>query len=163
VRDRLQYRKARRCMKIYFGFTVAGDRSSLSVARHLVSVLEALGHQVLTRHLVSDDASRVDRRIGPRDVYNRDLAWLRECDMFIGEVSGSSFGLGFEAGYLLGATEKPVVLMYSAEVEPKISLMITGNTHPRCTLVPYANPREAEDSLSRLLRRVSSKLAARSS
>jgi hypothetical protein len=41
-------------MKIYFGFTVAGDRSSIATARRVVQFLEDLGHEVLTRHLVSD-------------------------------------------------------------------------------------------------------------
>lgn len=138
-------------MKIYFGFTVAGDRASLAAARRMVALLEELGHEVLTRHLVSDGAGEADRKLGPREVYGRDLAWLGDCDIFIGEVSGSSFGLGFEAGYLLGATEKRVILLFRAESEKKISLMITGNTHPRCALVPYASEEAAEARLRELL------------
>jgi 2'-deoxynucleoside 5'-phosphate N-hydrolase len=138
-------------MRIYFGFTVAGDRSSLGAARRMVQIMEELGHEVLTRHLVSDDAGESDRRIGPREVYERDLAWLCAADLFIGEVSGSSFGLGFEAGYVLGATEKRAILLYRTEVEKKISLMITGNTHPRCTLAPYASIEQAEGFLAHLL------------
>jgi len=64
--------------------------------------------------------------------------------MFIAEVSGSSFGLGFETGYLLGATTKKVVLFYRREVESKISLLITGVTHPNCTLVPYSDLSDVE-------------------
>jgi hypothetical protein len=47
-------------------------------------------------------------------------------------------GLGFEAGYLLGGTSKRVLLFYRRDVEKKVSLLITGNTHPNCTLLPYA-------------------------
>ena len=64
------------------------------------------------------------------------MAWLEQCDLFIAEVSGSSFGLGFEVGYLLGATNKKVILLYRRELEHKLSLLISGNTHPDCTLVP---------------------------
>jgi hypothetical protein len=60
------------------------------------------------------------------------MNWLRECDPFLGEVSGSTFGVGFEAGYLLGAAAKPVLLFYAQEYEDKISLLITGNSHPNC-------------------------------
>ena len=126
-------------MKIYFGFTVAGDRSTVEVARRIVQVLEELGHEVLTRHLVDDNAREADRALGPREVYERDMRWLAASDIFIAEVSGSSFGLGFEAGYTLGATQKPAILFYRREAESRISLMITGNSHPRCTLVPYSN------------------------
>ena len=52
-------------MKIYFGFTVAGDRSTVETARSMVRCLEDLGHEVLTRHLVSDDARAADRLLGP--------------------------------------------------------------------------------------------------
>ena len=126
-------------MQIYFGFTVAGDRSAVTVARKIVGTLEEMGHEVLTRHLVEENAWEADRSISPREVYLRDMKWLEKCDMFIAEVSGSSFGLGFETGYLLGATTKKVVLFYRREVESKISLLITGVTHPNCTLVPYSD------------------------
>ena len=136
-------------MKIYFGFTVAGDRSSIDTARKVVHQLEELGHEVLTRHLVSDNAWEADRAISPQDVYRRDMAWLGQCELFIAEVSGSSFGLGFETGYLLGATSKKVVLLYRLEVQQKVSLLITGNTHPNCTLVTYTTAQEVEQFVAR--------------
>jgi hypothetical protein len=126
-------------MKIYFGFTVAGDRSTIEVARLVVGLLEELGHEVLTKHLVADDAWEADRAISARDVYKRDMAWLDRCHCFIAEVSGSSFGLGFEAGYLLGATQKSVILLYRSDLDKRLSLLITGNMHPNCELVPYSS------------------------
>jgi 2'-deoxynucleoside 5'-phosphate N-hydrolase len=132
-------------MKIYFGFTVAGDRSSVTTAARIVELLEELGHEVLTRHLIREDAWQADRSISPQEVYLRDMTWLKQCDLFVAELSGSSFGLGFETGYLLGATEKKVVLFYRRAVETKISLLITGITHPNCSLVPYSHFDEVED------------------
>src|SRR5579862_8156506 len=99
-------------MKIYFGFTVAGDRSTLDVARSIVVCLEELGHEVLTRHLVNENARAADASLGPQAVFQRDMAWIRKCDLFIAEASGSSFGVGFEAGYLLGAATAKVTLFY---------------------------------------------------
>lgn len=131
-------------MKIYFGFTVAGDRSTVETARGIVRWLEELGHEVLTRHLVSDQARAADRLLGPQVVFERDMAWLRECDLFLAEASGSSFGIGFEAGYLLGATSTKVILAYRADSIPRISLLITGNTHPNCTAFPYSSLPELE-------------------
>jgi nucleoside 2-deoxyribosyltransferase len=132
-------------MKIYFGSTVAGDRSSVVAATKIVELLTELGHEVLTRHLVREDAWQADRSISPQEVYRRDMTWLKQCDLFVAEVSGSSFGLGFETGYLLGATDKKVVLFYRRAVETKISLLITGITHPNCSLVPYSHLDEIED------------------
>lgn len=43
-----------------FGFTVAGDRSSVMAATKIVELLEELGHEVLTRHLIREDAWQAD-------------------------------------------------------------------------------------------------------
>jgi 2'-deoxynucleoside 5'-phosphate N-hydrolase len=137
-------------VKIYFGFTVAGDRSSLEIARRIVAYLEERGHEVLTRHLVDDNAAKLDRSVTPQHVYERDMRWLEQSDLFIAEVSGSSFGLGFEAGYLLGSSARQAMLFYRREVESRISLLITGNTHPRCTVAPYSEFAEIEAHLGEL-------------
>jgi nucleoside 2-deoxyribosyltransferase len=134
-------------MKIYFGFTVAGDRSQIGTARRVVELLEAMGHEVLTRHLVSHNAAQMDRTIGPQQVYERDMNWLRQCDIFIAEVSGSSFGLGYETGYVLASSQKKALLFYRRDAAPRISLLITGNTHPNCLLAPYSEPDEIEAQL----------------
>lgn len=139
-------------MKIYFGFTVAGNRSAIETARSVVQLLEEGGHEVLTRHLVDDNAWAADRLITPQEIYSRDLDWLRECDILIAEVSGSSFGIGFETGYLLGSTQKRAILFYRREVERSISLLITGNTHPNCSLVPYADAVEVENYIQQELK-----------
>src|SRR5215472_4646817 len=98
-------------MKIYFGFTVAGDRSSIEAARRVIVLLEEKGHEVLTRHLVSDDAWSRDRLIPPQ----------------------------FEAGYLLGTSTKKAILLYRCEIAARISLLITVNSHSNCVLVPYTD------------------------
>jgi len=109
-----------------------------------VELVVQMGHEVLTRHLVEDNAWEADRLITPKEVYLRDMKWLEQCDLFMAEVSGSSFGLGFETGYLLGANTKKVVLFYRRNVETKISLLITGITHPNCRLTPYSDLDEIE-------------------
>ena len=140
-------------MKIYFGFTVAGDRSTLVTARLMVACLEELGHEVLTRHLVNENARAADASLGPQAVFQRDMAWIRECDLFIAEASGSSFGVGFEAGYLLGAATAKVTLFYRSDFTDKLSLLITGNTHPNCTLVAYSSVAEVESFLRKRIGR----------
>lgn len=131
-------------MKIYFGFTLAGDPSGLVAARKIVDVLQGMGHEVLTAHLLGKDAWEAERRITPSDVCRRDTNWLSGRDKFLAEVSGSSFGLGFETGYHLGATKKRVVLFYQRDVEQKISLLITGTIHTNCRLVPYSRIEELD-------------------
>jgi 2'-deoxynucleoside 5'-phosphate N-hydrolase len=132
-------------MKVYFGFTVAGNRSAVEAAKKIAGILQSMGHEVLTNHLLREDAWEADRRVPPQEIFARDMRWLADCDIFIAEVSGSSFGLGFETGYLLGATPKKTVLFYDRTLESKISLLIVGNTLPNCILVPYSHVDELED------------------
>lgn len=117
----------------------------MEAAKKILGVLQSLGHEVLTSHLVLEDAWEADRRVPPQEIFARDMSWLAQCDLFVAEVSGSSFGLGFETGYLLGATEKKTILFFDRIAEQRISLLITGNTHPNCTLVPYSRLDELED------------------
>ena len=86
--------------------------------------------------------------------------WPAECDVFVAEVSGSSFGLGFETGYLLGATQKKTILFYERAAERRISLLIVGNTHRNCILVPYSGLDGLEDLVRQ---RVSSSLESSAS
>jgi hypothetical protein len=69
-------------MKIYFCFTFAGDRSGLEAASTIVRVLEELGHEMLKRCLIDDNAWEADRRSSAQEVYRRDMAWLEESQMF---------------------------------------------------------------------------------
>jgi nucleoside 2-deoxyribosyltransferase len=136
-------------MKIYLGFTVAGNRSSVEAAKTILGVLQSMGHEVLTSHLVQEDAWDADRRVTPQEIFARDMNWLAECDLFVAEVSGSSFGLGFETGYLLGATQKRTILFFERAAAERISLLITGNTHPNCSLVQYTQLSELEGLVRR--------------
>lgn len=138
-------------MKVYFAFTIAGDRSTLEHAKRIVELLESMGHEVITKHFLREDVFELDRLISPQEVFHRDMKWLQQCDIFMAEVSGSSFGTGFEAGYILGSTDKKAVLFYHRERDGKISLTVRGNTHPNCTVVPYSSFGDVEEFIRKNL------------
>lgn len=132
-------------MNIYLACTVRGDRGGLAGARALADLLEQAGHTVLTRHLLADDADAAESALSERDVFERDMRWLNSADLLIAEASGSSYGVGFEVGYVLGRAEQTgqrAVLLYDAARASQVSRLIAGNTHPACTTYPY---RDAAD------------------
>ncbi|NUR53238.1 MAG: nucleoside 2-deoxyribosyltransferase [Acidobacteria bacterium] len=132
-------------MIAYVACTVRGDRGAVEALRTLCARLEAKGHTVLTKHLLDDNVDAAEGALTARAVYERDIAWLERCDVLIAEASGSSYGVGFEVGYVLGRsaqTEQRVVLVYRADREEKISRLIAGAAHPRCTTIAY---RDADD------------------
>ncbi len=134
-------------MKIYLACTVRGDRGRTVVARALADALERIGHTVLTRHLLEEDVEGAESLLSERAVFERDLAWLEAADLLIAEASGSSYGVGFEVGYVLGRAdtrEQRVLLVYDAARRDIVSRLISGNVHPRCTTYAY---RDADDLL----------------
>ncbi|MGH9141686.1 MAG: nucleoside 2-deoxyribosyltransferase [Vicinamibacterales bacterium] len=127
-------------MKIYLACTVRGDRGGVLAGRTICERLERHRHQVLTKHLLADDVDTAEARITEREVFIRDLEWLGACDVLIAEASGSSYGVGFEVGYVLGrakATGQQVVLLYDAARRDTVSRLITGNSDPNCTTLGY--------------------------
>ena len=134
-------------MNIYLACTVRGDRGAIAISRALADAVESMGHVVLTRHLLTDDPDTEETRLTERDVYERDLRMLESADVLIAEASGSTYGVGFEVGYVLGrsgTTGQRVLLLYDRERRDRVSRLIVGNTHPACTTYPY---RSAADLL----------------
>jgi len=134
-------------MNVYLACTVRGDRGGLAAARAIADAVERHGHTVITRHLLADDVERAESALTERQVFERDIAWLDSSELLIAEASGSSYGVGFEAGYVLGRAERTgqrVLLLYDAARGASVSRLIAGNSHRFCTTYPYRN---AEDLL----------------
>ena len=127
-------------MRIYLACTVRGDRGGVIAGRLINERLQLHGHQVLTTHLLDDDVERAESALSERDIFERDVRWLNDCEVLVAEASGSSFGVGFEVGYVLGLsreTGKRVVLLYDAARASSISRLIAGNRHAACTTRAY--------------------------
>jgi hypothetical protein len=134
-----------RAVNIYLACTVRGDRGAVAVARALADTLEVLGHTVLTRHLLEDGVDTAEAMLSERAVFERDMQWLAAADVLVAEASGSSYGVGFEVGFVLGradVTDQRVLLLYDSARRPIVSRLIAGNVHPNCTTYPY---RDVED------------------
>jgi 2'-deoxynucleoside 5'-phosphate N-hydrolase len=132
-------------MTIYLACTVRGDRGGVLAGRAICERLQRHGHEVLTTHLLADDVETAESRLTAADVYRRDLEWLSGCDVLVAEASGSSYGVGFEVGYVLGrarSSRQRVVLLYDAAKKDKISRLITGNCDPHCETFAYTSLEE---------------------
>ena len=129
-------------MRVYLACTVRGDRSGVLAGRAICERLQHHGHEVLTTHLLADDVEGAESQLTEEQIYRRDLDWLTSCDVLVAEASGSSYGVGFEVGFVLGRahqTGQRVLLLYNAERRQAISRLITGNCDPACTTVGYTS------------------------
>jgi hypothetical protein len=130
---------------IYLACTVRGDRGGVLAGRAICERLEHHGHHVQTKHLLADDVEAAESTITEGEVFRRDMEWLTTCDVLVAEASGSSYGVGFEVGYVLGrahASGQRVVLLYDAARHDKVSRLITGNDDAACTTFGYGSIEE---------------------
>jgi len=113
-------------MKIYFSGSVSGGREDVALYCEVIKQLSAYG-LVLTEHI--GDA-RLDAGGEPDlsdlEIHDRDLAWLRQADWLVAEVSTPSLGVGYEIGK---ATEwgKSVLCLFRTENGSRLSRMIAGS------------------------------------
>lgn len=127
-------------MNIYFACSITGGREFEAVYQALVAALVWEGHQVPTAHLAEAGAGEREAALGPREVYARDVGWIRESDALIAEVSVPSHGVGYEIGFALNAG-KPVLALYREG--RKVSKMISGNPDANLRVQPYRDTEEA--------------------
>jgi nucleoside 2-deoxyribosyltransferase len=102
--------------------------------------LQAHGHEVLTTHLLADDVDRAEAALTESQIYQRDIEWLSHCDVLVAEASGSSYGVGFEVGFVIGRsrqTRQRVLLVYDEARRHSVSRLIAGNRDVACTTFAY--------------------------
>jgi nucleoside 2-deoxyribosyltransferase len=123
-------------MKIYFSCAITGGRDFEPVYQAITAALLSAGHTVPTAHLADSGVKTLEGRLSPRQVYERDIAWIKECDALVAEVSTPSHGVGYEVAYAL-SLGKPVLCLY--QEDRPITKMLSGNTNPTIQVSQYSN------------------------
>ena len=134
-------------MKVYLSGSIRGGRQFQKVYQIMLDFLRDNNHDVLTYHVAEKNILELETEQSDVDIFVQDEAWLDECDCLIAEVSVPSLGVGYEIADTL-ARKKPVLAIYDSKKGP-ISAMISGNTSPLISVLPY-------DSIPQLLERISS-------
>jgi len=127
-------------MNIYFSCSITGGRHDQQNYQAIVNHLMQLGHQVPTAILADANVMALENVVDPREVYLRDVNWVKNCDVLIAEVSTPSHGVGYEIALAL-SLGKPVFCCYQAG--RKVSKMILGNNHPTLQIGEYQNLEQA--------------------
>ena len=127
-------------MNIYFACSITGGRDFEPIYQSIIAALLADGHEVPTAHLADSGVKALEAVVNPREVYERDMAWIRACDVLLAEVSTPSHGVGYEIAHAL-SIGKLVLCVYRGG-QP-ISKMLTGNSHPNIQVKSYFDADEA--------------------
>ena len=130
---------------IYFSGSITGGRDDVALYGELIAAFEAAGHRVVSG-AVGDAAVGAGGEGGDaRAIYERDLAWIRESDLLVAEVSVPSHGVGYEISAARHLFGKPVVAL----TRRRCSAMIAGD--PEIELVEYT-PETVADAAAAVLR-----------
>ena len=136
-------------MKIYFSGSISGGREHEAIYQHLVAHLQAQGHVVLSAHVADPSVLEREKDMPPREVFERDVNWVRDCEAMIAEVSTPSLGVGYEYG-LAVQLGKPVLCVYRSGL--RLSKMISGNTAPNLMVAVYSSEAELDDRIAVFLK-----------
>jgi hypothetical protein len=136
-------------MKIYFSGSISGGREHEVIYQRVVARLQAQGHHVLSAHVADPLALEIERDLPPRDVFERDSNWVKECEALVAEVSTPSLGVGYE--YALAVQlGKPVLCVYRSGV--RLSKMISGNPAPNLCVAAYTSEAELDEQVDVFLK-----------
>lgn len=141
-------------MNLYFACSLTGGRDDEALYAAIVRHLLEAGHQVPTAHLAEPSVMELEAVVDAREVYDRDLKWIGECDALIAEVSTPSHGVGYEIARAL-SMDKPVLCCYQ-DGRP-VSKMILGNRSPGLVVRSYADERQALSVLDEYLEGLNSR------
>jgi hypothetical protein len=128
-------------MKIYFAGAIRGGREDDVLYLELVELLQAYG-TVLTEHIADEHLTSLGESMDDQAIHDRDLAWLKEADCLVAEVTTPSLGVGFE---IAKATELGlrVLCLFRPDTGRTLSALIAGSD--RLTVRVYQSPAEAEE------------------
>lgn len=112
-------------MKIYFAGSITGGRGDQNIYQTFITMLKEHG-TVLTEHLGNAALSSQGESLTAQEIYERDMAWIREADVVVAEVSTPSLGVGYEIGQA-EAMGKRILCLYRAQEGKRLSAMLAGN------------------------------------
>lgn len=136
-------------MKIYFSGSIRGGRQDQPRYQKLIEFLKR-DNQVLTEHVGQPNLQADGQtEMSDRQIRDRDIDWLKACDLVVAETTHPSLGVGYELAYAerLG---KPVIILHQ-KGKTRLSAMIAGTAYFD-DINYYSSLAEAEKILSQKIK-----------
>jgi nucleoside 2-deoxyribosyltransferase len=135
-------------MKIYFACSIRAGRDDAAtyaeLAKHINSKATLLTEIFVDSKLTSDGMHKPSSAI-----WKTDVAWVKEADAVIAEVTNPSLGVGYE---IAKAEEwsKPTMALFRDDGSRKLSAMIDGS--PNTKTVYYSTISEAKVAIDKFIK-----------
>ena len=102
---------------------------------------------VLTEHIGSPHLNLMEQGKRDADIYDQDMAWLRESDLLVAECTSPSLGVGYELAYAEKIGKHCHIFYDRTKIQ--LSAMLTGNQYFH--IHPYENESEIYVVLDEIL------------
>ncbi|MBE6038082.1 MAG: nucleoside 2-deoxyribosyltransferase [Anaerofustis stercorihominis] len=114
--------------KIYFCASVTGGRDNANIYYDAVNILKE-HFIILTEHLANKNLTSMgENDLTRKEIYERDIDYLNNCDFVIAECSTPSLGVGYELCYA-EKIGKPSFVLFKNAPNKRLSAMIEGNEY----------------------------------
>ena len=133
--------------KVYFAGSIRGGRDYAQFYTELISYIKSKNAIVLTEHIGDNNLLKQEKALTDKEIYLRDIAWLKECDIVIAECTKPSLGVGYELAYA-EKLNKPVTVLYRNK-ECNLSAMISGDEYFK--IFSYETKEEAFNIIDKIL------------
>lgn len=134
-------------MRIYCAGAIKGDITYQKYYKWIVDYLYEKNHVAyseLNKELFTN------LTLTDREIFTRDIQWLKESELMIAEISGPSLGVGFEISFALYVLNIPVLALFQPAVT-KVSAMITGCTSDLLTVQSYSSYDELKEYIDKFI------------
>ena len=134
--------------KIYFACSIRGGREDAATYGQLVGIIKQ--HATVLSEIFADTKLTEQGMSKPEaEIWQTDIAWIKEADTVIAEVTNPSLGVGYE---IAKAEEwnKPVFALYRSSPDKRLSAMIAGS--PKTSVVHYETVEEATQAIESFLK-----------
>ena len=134
--------------KVYFAGSIRAGREDADLYKKIIDHIKETD-VVLTEHVGDLSLSAFEQDAdADAAIYLQDNAWIRECDLLIGECTRPSLGVGYELAYA-EKFGKPCYIFYRKS-ECELSAMIKGDSYYK--VFPYEDPEEMLKLIDYILR-----------
>lgn len=133
-------------MKLYFAASIRGGRDHADKYNALINELTK-NHTILSEHVADTNLDETGSDGDEETIHDQDLAWIKEADAVIADVTQPSLGVGYEVA-TAKHHDKNILCIYHEPSTNELSAMIQGSP---ITTKPYDDVETARSHIERFL------------
>lgn len=133
-------------MKIYFAASMLHGQKYFTETKLIAEELRKYG-TILSEQVVDETISVYgETDISKREIFDREIQRIKDCDILVAEVTGPSRGVGYGIATAVHLNKR-VVALYHGKYTDKLSAMIEGN--PGVEVFTYQ-----EENLAEIIKKI---------